>query len=134
MTIWHIANLQITATSGAAADNTDGMTIHGALGLTVKGGQKRLSAKLKRLWMKKSMLIIDEISMVSYNMLVEVENQCRVLKDNKDFKLYSFVVIFINFHLLRDELYGNILTIIQNWTPCEKVNGYGIVFSCGIIR
>ena len=62
------------------------MTIQGALGLIVKGGPKggpkQVSAKLKCLWMQKSILFIDEISMVSYNMLVEIENQCRVLKDN----------------------------------------------------
>ena len=52
------------------------MTIHGALGLSVKGSQQRTSAKLTRLWSNKMMLILDEVSMISLNVLHEIEEQC----------------------------------------------------------
>ena len=58
------------------------MTIHGALGLSVKGSQQKVSPKLQRLWVNKLMLIIDEVSIVSLQTLQEIEQQCRSIRNN----------------------------------------------------
>jgi len=93
---------QITAASGAAAaDNINGMTIHGALGLHVKGSKRRVSPKLQRLWAKKEMLTLDEISMVSLSTLQEIENQLRAVRDREeafgDLKVVSLCGDFFQF-------------------------------------
>ena len=57
-------------------------TAHGALGLSIKGSRSRSSPKLQGIWVRKSMLIIDEISMTGLRPLHEIETQCRVVHQN----------------------------------------------------
>ncbi|KAA8914803.1 hypothetical protein FN846DRAFT_770661, partial [Sphaerosporella brunnea] len=58
--------LQLCATTGSAADNIGGTTYHSALNVTWGGGQgfKPSSSQLAK-WQDKSILIVDEISMLS---------------------------------------------------------------------
>ena len=70
------------------------MTIHGALGLSVKGSQQRTSAKLTRLWSNKMMLILDEVSMISLNVLHEIEEQCRIIR-NSDIEWGGLKVVLL---------------------------------------
>ena len=76
--------LQLTGASGAAADNIDRSTIHSALGLSVKSKKpgKHNLMRLRKVWKKKEILIIDEISMISQKTLHEIDQNCREVKEN----------------------------------------------------
>jgi len=76
--------LQLSAASGAAADNIEGSTIHSSLGLMVKkkAMSKQTMQKLKLRWKEKVVLVIDEISMISLTILAEIDKNCKILKEN----------------------------------------------------
>lgn len=64
--------------TGVAASNINGNTYYTALGLQL-GGQQRgqVSPRVRSLWKKKTIMIIDEISMTGLRMLNTIENQCK---------------------------------------------------------
>ena len=81
--------LQLAGASGSAADNINGSTAHSCLGLEIRksnvAGKGKMPDKvpsdgrlktLKRLWKKKQILIIDEISMVNQRTLYEIDRKC----------------------------------------------------------
>ena len=71
----------LLAPTGAAADNINGNTIHTSLGISI--GKKRppkASPRVKRLWRNKTIMVIDEISMVDLRMLNTINNHCKSAK------------------------------------------------------
>ena len=67
--------------TGAAADNIGGNTIHTALGISIAKKQKpQVSPRVKELWSNKTIMIIDEVSMVDLTMLNTINNQCKIAK------------------------------------------------------
>ena len=94
----------VGAPSGCAAKNIHGNTIHSIFGISPKGGKcKRRSSTLDSIWAEKTMLIIDEISMVSSVMLDRINNQCTALKglDRDSTALFGglhVVVVLGDFH------------------------------------
>src|SRR5436305_13912462 len=88
------------APTGAAADNICGNTYHSALGISLAKKQKlSVSSRIMRLWAKKMIMIIDEVSMMDLSMLSTINNQCKIAKslDRNSPDLFGGlpVVIFI---------------------------------------
>ena len=81
----------LTAPTGVAAFNTDGMTLHSALllGRSKYSGFQPLShdrlntLRTKLSWLM--LLIVDEVSMVGANMLLEIHRQLQQIKDDAVF-------------------------------------------------
>ena len=71
----------LMAPTGAAADNIGGNTYHTSLGISISKMQKPgVKPQIKKLWLKKTIMIIDEISMTDLNMLSTINNQCKIAK------------------------------------------------------
>jgi len=79
----------VTASTGLAACNIGGQTLHSFAGIglgkedvptLVKKIKK--NAKFKNRWIKCNILVIDEISMVDGNLFDKLENIARILKNN----------------------------------------------------
>ena len=75
----------LTAPTGSAAFNIVGMTLHSGLLLsTSKASSAPLTQdRLNTLWLKQ-LLIIDEVSMVGSNMLLQIHKRLQQLKGSKD--------------------------------------------------
>lgn len=87
----HGINVAVTASTGIAATHLGGMTIHSWTGLGIKDNltEYDLDAMEEKqyLWKrfkKTSVLIIDEISMISSNMLTMIDKVCRHMKRNSE--------------------------------------------------
>ena len=73
--------LVITPT-GNAANHVQGSTIHTGLDIAVQSQHKPgVSQRVRSLWMNKTMLIIDEISMVSSKLMDSIDKQCKIMKN-----------------------------------------------------
>jgi hypothetical protein len=70
----------LTASTGAAAANINGATYHSALGFGNNGNQPLRQATRSRLSHKK-IFILDEISMVSLENLVQINERCNAIWD-----------------------------------------------------
>lgn len=70
----------LTASTGAAAANVTGATYHSALGFGNNGNQPVRQATRSRLSHKK-IFILDEISMVSLENLVQINDRCNTIWD-----------------------------------------------------
>jgi hypothetical protein len=70
----------LTASSGAAAANVNGATYHSALGFGNNGNQPVRQTTRSRLSHKK-IFILDEISMVSLENLVQINDRCNTIWD-----------------------------------------------------
>ena len=70
----------LTASTGAAAANVNGATYHSALGFGNNGNQPVRQATRSRLSHKK-IFILDEISMVSLENLVQINDRCNAIWD-----------------------------------------------------
>ena len=77
--------LQLSAASGAAADNIEGSTVHSSLGLKVgkQAPSRHHFQKLKSHWEKKEILVVDEVSMISLTTLAEIDRNCKIVKENE---------------------------------------------------
>src|SRR6266480_6100335 len=72
----------VIAPTGNAANHVQGSTIHTGLDIAVQGQRKRgVSQRVRSLWTNKTMLIIDEISMVSSKLMDSIDKQCKVMKN-----------------------------------------------------
>ena len=68
--------------TGNSASNVQGSTIHTGLDIAVPGRRKRgPSARVKALWTNRTMLVVDEISMVSSKLLHSINLQSNVIKN-----------------------------------------------------
>jgi Helitron helicase-like domain at N-terminus/PIF1-like helicase len=71
----------LMAPTGAAADNIDGNTYHTSLGISIGNRSSRAaSQRIQRLWAKKTIMIIDEISMVDLQSLSRINNRCKIAR------------------------------------------------------
>jgi hypothetical protein len=71
----------LMAPTGAAADNISGNTYHTSLGIGIRKTQKAvMGSRVRKLWSKKTIMIIDEISMMDLSMLSTINNQCKIAK------------------------------------------------------
>ncbi len=71
----------LMAPTGAAADNISGSTYHTSLGITIAKRQKlTVSERVRKLWSRKTIMIIDEVSMLDLTSLSLINNQCKIAK------------------------------------------------------
>jgi hypothetical protein len=71
----------LMAPIGAAADNIGGNTYHTALGMSIAKTQKTtVSSRVRRLWSRKTIMIIDEVSIVDLSMLSTINNHCKIAR------------------------------------------------------
>src|SRR2546421_6495853 len=71
----------LMAPTGAAADNISGNTYHTSLGISISKSQKpTVSARVKKLWSRKTIMIMDEVSMLDLTSLSTINNQCKIAK------------------------------------------------------
>lgn len=69
------------APTGVAAVNIGGNTCHTTLGITLGKTQKpSVSSRVRNLWAKKTIMVIDEVSMMSLSMLSTINSQCKIAK------------------------------------------------------
>jgi len=105
------------------------MTIHAALGLQVKDSKRHVSPKLQRLWAKKEMLILDEISMVLLSTLQEIENQLCAVHDSEEafggLKLFYFMTISFNYRLYLVVPYGKQYPILMKFLQMPRISACG---------
>jgi Helitron helicase-like domain at N-terminus/PIF1-like helicase len=79
----------VTAPTGNSANHIQGNTIHTALDVMVHGRRRRrasgrtsdVSRRVRSLWPNKTILIIDEISMVSSHLMNSIDNRCKLVKN-----------------------------------------------------
>ena len=92
-TAYDLPKIFIAAPTGIAARNVSGMTIHRLFALRNDTGNEVNIAKLDgrllerhcAMWAQVRWLIIDEISMISYQMLHTIHLRCQDFKRNKDY-------------------------------------------------
>jgi ATP-dependent exoDNAse (exonuclease V) alpha subunit len=71
----------LTAPTGSAADNINGNTYHTSLGMSIgKRVNPKAPQRVQPLWAKKTILIIDEISMVDLKTLSDINNRCKIAR------------------------------------------------------
>ena len=79
--ICHKDEVILMAPTGAAADNIGGNTYHTSLGINCSQTQKpSVSSRINKLWSRKTIMIIDEISMMDLSMLSKINNQLKIAK------------------------------------------------------
>jgi hypothetical protein len=80
-------SLCITASTGSAAANINGRTIHSAIGLSLKGYCSQKAEKLlMNKWKGTKMLVLDEISMISGQLFNKISKRLNYLRDYHDAK------------------------------------------------
>jgi hypothetical protein len=71
----------LMAPTGAAADNIGGNTYHTSLGISINKTQEGIMGScVRRLWSRKTIMIIDEVSIVDLSMLNTINNQCKIAR------------------------------------------------------
>lgn len=135
--------LLVTATSGTAAANIDGITIHSACkfskdmsprvgrsgdpdGFTSSGSAAlRIDGRTKMDWQEKYVLIIDEVSMLGVRTLYAVNEQlCRLRESSRDFGGIPVVLFCGDFHQFRPVQERSIL-LPSSTIPWVEDHGFG---------
>ncbi|KAL6405631.1 hypothetical protein AUP68_11392, partial [Ilyonectria robusta] len=71
----------LMAPTGAAADNIGGNTYHTSLGISINRSRgSAMKPRVRRLWSRKTIMIIDEVSMVDLSTLSMVDNHCKIAR------------------------------------------------------
>jgi len=70
--------IMLMAPTGCAADNIDGNTYHTSLGMSIgRKPNKKPSERIQRLWARKTIMVIDEISMMDLATLANIDRYCK---------------------------------------------------------
>ena len=125
----------LMAPTGVAAFNIGGLTIHKALNLMVEHGKRTAYRKLacerlhgmRRLWKSVTTIIIDEISMVSYQTLNFVRQRLSkvqmTLKFSSEVSMSLLLETSFNYHLLETNLYSRkVMVIILVLPTCGEIS------------
>ncbi|KAI1829025.1 hypothetical protein DTO027I6_10053 [Penicillium roqueforti] len=80
----------LMAPTGAAAENIGGSTYHTSLGISINRSQRTaMSSRVRSLWARKTIMIVDEVSMVDLGMLSVIDSHCKTARslhrDSTDF-------------------------------------------------
>ena len=89
--------LVITATTGSAACNIGGTTLHSAMGIAVESGDKAqtvISASKMAEWINRRYLIIDEVSMLDRSTMIKLDKKLKALTCNGSSMLGGMNIIF----------------------------------------
>jgi Helitron helicase-like domain at N-terminus/PIF1-like helicase len=88
----------LTAPTGSAADHIDGNTYHSALGISLAKSQKpTVSPRVRKLLSNKTIMFVDEISMVDLSMLSTINDRCNIARslDRSSTDLFGGIPIII---------------------------------------
>jgi hypothetical protein len=90
----------LMAPTGAAADNIGGNTYHTSLGISIDRSRgTAMTSRVRRLWSRKTIMFVDEVSMMDLTMIKVIDNHCKIAKslDRSSTDLFGGlpVVIFI---------------------------------------
>jgi hypothetical protein len=67
--------------TGVAADNIGGNTYHTSLGISINKTQEPvMGSRVRRLWSRKTIMIIDEVSMMDLSMLSTINSLCKIAR------------------------------------------------------
>jgi hypothetical protein len=73
--------VMLMAPTGAAADTIGGNTYHTSLGISINRLQKSaMGSRVRRLWAHKTIMFIDEMSMIDMTMLSVINDHCRIAR------------------------------------------------------
>ncbi|KAJ5761308.1 hypothetical protein N7520_008464 [Penicillium odoratum] len=71
----------VMAPTGAAADNIGGNTFHTSLGISITRNQGHtITSRVRKLWSRKTIMIIDVVSMLDLSMLSVINNHCKMAR------------------------------------------------------
>ena len=127
----------LMAPTGVATFNIGGLTIHKVLNLPVEHGKRTAYCKLaserlhgmRRLWESVTTIIIDEISMVSYQTLNFVHQRLTEMKGTDDTEVLFgglnviAVETSLNYHLLETNVYSRkVMVIILVLPTCGEIS------------
>jgi hypothetical protein len=71
----------LMAPTGAAADNIGGNTYHTSLGISINRSRRTaMGARVRKLWATKTIMIVDEISMMDLGMLSVIDSHCKTAR------------------------------------------------------
>lgn len=90
----------LMAPTGAAADNIGGNTYHTSLGISINRSRaSAMSSRVRRLWSRKTIMFVDEVSMMDLTIISVIDNHCKIARslDRSSTDLFGGlpVVIFI---------------------------------------
>lgn len=90
----------LMAPTGAAADNIGGNTYHTSPGISIDRSRvTAMSSRVRRLWSHKTIMFVDEVSMMDLTMISVIDNHCKITKslDRSSTDLFGGlpIVIFI---------------------------------------
>ena len=91
-------NCAVTATTGIAAVLIGGSTIHRTFGLTpssVKKGNTTPTEKVKKVWKRLKVLIIDEVSMLNADLFMFLDKQARRCRQRLDEPFGGLQVVLV---------------------------------------
>ena len=90
--------LVVTATTGSAAYNIGGTTLHSAMGIPVEYGDGQSKRKVSQHklaeWANRRYLIIDEVSMLDRSNIIKLETQLKKLTSNTTALLGGMNIVF----------------------------------------
>ena len=90
--------LIVTATTGTAAFNIKGRTLHSAVGISVENGDGArvvtMSDKKAKEWQDRHYLIVDEVSMMDRKVITQLHTQLCKAKSLPDLKFGGVNIIF----------------------------------------
>jgi hypothetical protein len=93
--------VMIMAPTGIAADKIGGNTYHTALGMPIIGRKEKTSlpSRIVRLWTGKTIMVIDEISMIDLYQMYLINHHCNMARcipsDSREFLVALPMIIFI---------------------------------------
>jgi hypothetical protein len=71
----------LMAPTGAAADNIGGNTYHTSLGISIDRSRgTAMKSRVRRLWSHKTIMFVDEVSMMDLTMISVIDNHCKIAK------------------------------------------------------
>jgi helitron helicase-like protein/PIF1-like helicase len=88
----------LTAPTGSAADHIDGNTYHSSLGISLAKTQKpTVSPRVRKLLSNKTIMFVDEISMVDQSMLSTINDRCNIARslDRSSTDLFGGIPVVI---------------------------------------
>jgi hypothetical protein len=71
----------LMAPTGAAADNIGGNTYHTSLGISINRSRRAgMGTRIRKLWSRKTIMIVDEVSMMDLSMLSVIDDHCKTAR------------------------------------------------------
>lgn len=71
----------LMAPTGAAADVIGGNTYYTSLGISIdRSRETRMKSRVRWLWSHKTIMIVDEVSMMDLHMINVIDNQCKIAR------------------------------------------------------